>query len=137
MWRDRMIEQNRILHLAGIADHAMIADQNMFTYVCIVSNLTMASDNRRPFNNRAIFDHRPLSDVHLLANVRHPLTTIVQRRSHIGPDNRRNLFQRIPGKLAPIKNAGARALSKIEQICWLQHRCESKRKPSAMESWNH
>src|SRR6516162_1981214 len=83
MRRDRVVEEERVFHLARIADHATVADDDVVTNIRIMANFTVPPDNRWAFNHRAILDYGAFPDKHLFANVRNAFTTVAQPRSQV------------------------------------------------------
>src|ERR1051325_6027568 len=58
----RIVEENRILDLTGISHHAAIADDHVLADISIMPNLTVSTDNGRPFDHRAFFHYGPFAD---------------------------------------------------------------------------
>ena len=116
-----LVEQERVLELAGVADHAVVADDDVLADVGVVADLAVAADDGRAFDHRAVLDHRAFADEHLLADEGHAFAAVVQAGLEVGLEVGLDLLQRVPGVLAPVKERRMLGLAQIEQVGWLEH----------------
>ena len=111
---DSLVEQQRVLHLAGITHHTVVPDDHLLADVGIVTNLAIASDNGRAFDHRPVLDDRAFADEDPLTNKGDALAVVVQPGPEINTEIRLDLPQRIPGILAPIEDRRVGGLGQIE-----------------------
>ena len=124
MGGDRVVEQERVLHLAGVAHDAVVADDDVLADVGVVADLAVAADDGRAFDHRAVLDHRAFADEDLLADERDAFAAVVQPGTEVGLEVGLDLLQRIPGIFAPVKDRRMRGLAEVEQVRWLEHGCK-------------
>ena len=125
---DGLVEQERVLHLAGIAHDAVVADDHLLADVGVVANLAVAADNGRAFDHRPVLDHRAFADEHPLANKRDAFAAVVQAGAEVCLQVSLNLLQRIPGIFAPVEDRRMGSLGEVEQVRWLEHGVQVRRK---------
>ena len=65
-----IVEEQSIFQLARVAHHAVVADYDLGADVGIVANLTIAPNDRRPFNARARGHDCAFADRNIFANDR-------------------------------------------------------------------
>ncbi len=118
---DRAIEQQRILRLARIAHNAVVADDHIFTDIGVVANITIATDDGRPFDHHAILDNGSLTDEDFFANISHAIATVMKPGAQMGKDIRLNPLQRFPRVFAPVKDRHVLRLAQIKQIRRFEH----------------
>src|SRR5881394_2808946 len=120
--RDRgMVEKKNVFELAGVADHAVVPDDYMFTDVGIVANFAIAADNGGALDHRSIFYNGPFSNEHLLPDVSHAFATIAQAGTKIRFEVVLDLWESLPAVFTAFKNAGVIALREIKQVCGSEH----------------
>src|ERR1043165_2293384 len=78
MRHNSIIKQKRILYLAGVSDNAVVPDNDAFTNIGVMPNLTIAANNDRPFYHRPIFDQRAFANKDIVTDKSDPFTAIVQ-----------------------------------------------------------
>src|SRR5215475_6097582 len=105
MRRPCFVEQQRILHFAGISNHTIVSDDHIFANVGIVADLAVTPDDRRAFYHYTILDNSALADKYLLANEGNALTTILQPRVQVRCQISSDFLQSVPGTFAAFKDA--------------------------------
>jgi hypothetical protein len=118
---DRVVEEQRVLELGGIADGAVIADEHVLTDVGVVADLTIAPDDGRAFDHRAIFDNGPFPDENILADVGDPFAGVREAGFNMGFDVVLDLFERVPGVGAAVEKGGVFRLAQVKQIGGFEH----------------
>jgi hypothetical protein len=116
-----VVENKRILDLAGISDHAIIANDHLVAHVRIVPNLAIATDDSRSSNHRALFDEGAFADENILADINLALATVLESRAEVSFEIGFDFFQGLPGKFASFENYSVLRLRKIEKIGWSEH----------------
>jgi len=121
MGRDGLVEEQRVLELGGIADGAVVADEDVFPDVGVVADLAIAPDDGRAFDHRAVLHDRAFPDENIFADVGDALAFIVQARLEMALDVLLDPGERVPGMGAAIKERGVLGLAQVKQIGGFEH----------------
>src|SRR5258708_7314249 len=79
-----VVKQQRVFELAGIANHAVVADEDMFAHVGVMPDLAVAADDGGALDHRAVLDKRALANEHLLTDKGNALTVVPQLGAEVG-----------------------------------------------------
>ena len=116
----RAVEEQRVFQLGRIADHAAIADDDIFAYVGVVADLAVFPDDGRTFDHRAGFHKGDSADDDAVADARAGKTFgRILFRHLVEPGF--NLLERIPGEIAAVEDGGVSGLRQVEQVFSFEH----------------
>ncbi len=70
MWYLGAMKQHSILEFTGVAQYAVVANNDVAADVRPTTNFTVGTDNRRALDHCSVLDHRSRTDLHVFSDVR-------------------------------------------------------------------
>jgi hypothetical protein len=119
------VEEKSLFQLRGVANHAMIPDDNVFPDIGIVPDLAVPADDRRAFDHHAVFDDRAFPDRDLVPDPRHTVASVAQAGTDMLLDVVRQARQRFPGMRATLEQRCMFRLAQFEQVTSSKHGAQS------------
>src|SRR5579859_2442517 len=110
-----------MFHLARVADHALIPDDDMLANVCVMPDLAIPADDGWAFYHGSVFHNCSRADINVLCYVSHPIAMIVEAGPQVPRDICLELPERVPGKLAALEQGRVLRLAQVQQLGWLEH----------------
>ena len=103
-----VVEEQGIFDLGRVADHAIIANDDVFADVGIMAYPAIAADNGRPLDHDTVLQQGAFADENLFADESLPFAAVVQTRSQMGGQKGGNFRQYLPGITATLENRACR-----------------------------
>jgi hypothetical protein len=116
-----VIEKQRVLQLARIADYALVPNNDVFPKIGIVAKFAIAANDGRAFDHHPIFDDGAFADKNLLADIGDAMAPVVEGGAEMAKKERFDSLESFPGILAAFKNCHVFGLAEVEQIRRLEH----------------
>jgi hypothetical protein len=95
-----------MLHLTGVPDDAVIANDDVFADVGVVADAAIAPDDRGTDDHGTMFDDSALPDEHIHADIGGALRAVVLGRAKVLGEVSLKTLEHVPRKLNALEQGG-------------------------------